>query len=708
MNAVAGNAVIDNHARSRPSDATAPWARRVLWVGGLTQCAFGAFWLVRGSATIGGVVGLALLSLSALFLVGLFTYARQAARGTAPRPSGTRLAKRVEVQITVATVLEFAAAIILPLVVSAAGHADWTLPSIAITVGPLLLWLDYRVRIPRYRPVGWALTIGPLFLVAVMSGNALVATTGLSAGLLLLATAFVGFRELSATKLEARGGATAPGLISEGASTMYDRDLHVVFGAGQVGRALATQLAERGLAVRVISRTRPVNLDEAIEWRAADVTVPGAAAAAAAGASVIYQCLNAPYTDWEARFPPLQRAVIDAAEHTGALLVSLENLYGYGPTTGPMTEDLPLAATTVKGRTRALMTQELLDAAKAGRIRFAIGRASDFFGAGVTESSLGERVFANAVKGKPADFVGNPNLPHTYSYVPDIAAGLATLGTDERAIGGTWHLPGPETVSTKALLEIVASELGHPVGVRALPKLAVRALGIFNPTIRELVELTYEFDAPFVLDTTKFESTFGTAGTPLADAIRATLAWYQQRDSNLPTTRTRSAHAELASTQTNGRKAVARRFGGGRITGLALIALLTLALGYLHFAGGSTAVSVPAGAHAGQLTTLKSCTYNTEKGAYAADCGTLVVPENRADPHSRLIALPVIVIRAHSAHPGDPDLPPARRPRHHQHGVPGRQPVHRPPRRRARRLPRRRRLRPARLPGGELGNGALG
>jgi nucleoside-diphosphate-sugar epimerase len=530
MNAVAGNAVIDDHGRPQPRDATAPWARRVLWVGGLTQCAFGAFWLVRGSATIGGIVGLALLALSALFLVGLFTYARQSAAGTAPRPSDTRQDKSIEIQVTIATALEFAAAIILPLVVSTTGHADWTLPSIAITVGPLLLWLDYRVRIPRYRPVGWALTIGPLILIATMSGNALVATTGLSAGVLLLATALAGFHDLSTTKLQTRPAAIAPDPISEGAAAMYDRDVHVVFGAGQVGRTLATQLSERGLAVRVVSRTRPETLDEKIEWRAADVTVPGAAAAAAAGASVIYQCLNAPYTDWQASFPPLQRAVIDAAEHTGALLVSLENLYGYGPTTRPMTEDLPLAATTVKGRTRALMTQELLDAAKAGRIRFAIGRASDFFGAGVTESSLGERVFTNAVNGKPADFVGNPNLPHTYSYVPDIAAGLATLGTDDRAIGGTWHLPGPETVSTKALLELVANELEHPVGVRALPKLAIRALGIFNPTIRELVELTYEFDAPFVLDTTKFQSTFGTAGTPLTDAITATVAWYQQRN----------------------------------------------------------------------------------------------------------------------------------------------------------------------------------
>jgi nucleoside-diphosphate-sugar epimerase len=316
---------------------------------------------------------------------------------------------------------------------------------------------------------------------------------------------------------------------------MNSRQLHVVFGAGQVGRTLGAQLVGRGLAVRVVSRTRPSELADGIEWRAADVTVPGAAFAAASDAVVVYQCLNAPYTDWQERFPPLQRGVVDAAERAGALLVSLENLYGYGPTAGaPMTEDLPLAATTIKGRTRALMTHELLAAADAGRIRVAIGRASDFFGAGATESSLGERVFANAVAGKKADFVGNPDLPHTYSYVPDVAAGLATLGTDQRAVGGVWHLPGPETVTTRKLLDLVAKELGHPVGIRALPKLAVRALGLFNPTIRELVEMAYEFDAPFVLDTSKYESTFGSAGTPLAAAVTATVAWYQQRAHTQP------------------------------------------------------------------------------------------------------------------------------------------------------------------------------
>jgi nucleoside-diphosphate-sugar epimerase len=314
---------------------------------------------------------------------------------------------------------------------------------------------------------------------------------------------------------------------------MGEEQLHVVFGTGQVGSALAAHLTGMGLAVRTVSRDRPPALADGADWRAADVTDPEAAAAAAKGAKVVYQCLNAPYTQWPELFPPLQRGVMAAAEQSGALLVTLENLYGYGPAGGrPITEDLPLAATSVKGRTRAAMTGELLATAEAGRVRFAIGRASDFFGAGVTQgSTLGERVFGNALAGKRADFIGNPNLPHTYSYVPDIAAGLATLGTDARAAGQVWHLPGPQTVTTRAVLDLIAGQVGHPVGIRPLPKLALRALSLVNPMLRELAEVSYQFEQPFVLDTTKYESVFGAAGTPLAAAITATVAWYKTRPS---------------------------------------------------------------------------------------------------------------------------------------------------------------------------------
>ena len=313
---------------------------------------------------------------------------------------------------------------------------------------------------------------------------------------------------------------------------MSHDSLHVVFGTGQVGLGLAARLAGSGLAVRTVSRNRPATLADGVDWRAADATDPEAASDAAKGASVVYQCLNAPYTKWPELFPPLQRGVLAAAESTDVLLVTMENIYGYGPTAGkPMTEDLPLAATTSKGRTRAAMTAELLAAAEAGRVRVAIGRASDFFGAGVTESTLGARVFGNAVAGKRADFIGDPDLPHTYSYVPDIAAGLATLGTDERAVGGVWHLPGPETVTTRALLDLIANEVGHPVGIRNVGKFAMRALGVVNPLMRELAEMAYEFEEPFVLDTTKYETTFGASPTPLASAISDTIAWYRTQTS---------------------------------------------------------------------------------------------------------------------------------------------------------------------------------
>lgn len=173
------------------------------------------------------------------------------------------------------------------------------------------------------------------------------------------------------------------------------------------------------------------------------------------------------------------------------------------------------------------MTDEVLAALAAGRLRIAIGRASDFFAAGVTESVLGSRVLANALPGKRADFLGDPDLLHTYSYVPEIAARLVILGTDERAVGQVWHLPGPETVTTRAVLDLVADQVGHRVAVRNMPKAALRVLGVVSPMMRGLAEMSYEFEEPFVLDTSKYQSTFTTATTPLATAVTDTIAWYR-------------------------------------------------------------------------------------------------------------------------------------------------------------------------------------
>jgi hypothetical protein len=176
--------------------AVAAWSRRVRRVGGLIQLAFAAFWLVRGALVLGGGIGLALTVAAAVLTVAAAIYGVRVTAGVAARPTG-REAGRIERAVTVATVVQLAASFAAPAAVIAAGQPDWVLPSIAVTIGPLLLWLDHRVDIPRYRLAGWALIAGPVVLVAVLTGAALTATTGIAAGVVLMATAVAGFHDLA-------------------------------------------------------------------------------------------------------------------------------------------------------------------------------------------------------------------------------------------------------------------------------------------------------------------------------------------------------------------------------------------------------------------------------------------------------------------------------------------------------------------------------
>ena len=188
----------------------AAWSRRVRRIGGFIQAAFAAFWLARASLAIGRPAGDILIAASGVAVIGVFAYAIRVTAGTAPRPAGPQ-ARSIERSVTLATVIELAAAFILPVIVIAAGHSDWVLPSIVITIGPLLLYLDHLVHIPRYRVVGWALTAGPVILVATMSGSALAVTTGIAAGVILLGTAAAGFHDLAAIRAARPPGPASPG-----------------------------------------------------------------------------------------------------------------------------------------------------------------------------------------------------------------------------------------------------------------------------------------------------------------------------------------------------------------------------------------------------------------------------------------------------------------------------------------------------------------
>ncbi len=306
-------------------------------------------------------------------------------------------------------------------------------------------------------------------------------------------------------------------------------ETHLIFGTGPIGLAVMNELVARGKSVRMVNRRGKADVPAQVDVVKGDATNTAFTREVCKGVGVVYNCVNPPYTDWVEKFPPLQAAILEGAAASGAKLIVMENLYMYGPTSGkPMTEDLPYAATTRKGRVRGKMAQDLLAAHADGKVRVAIGRASDYFGPRAMESVVGGRVFYPAIAGKTARVLGNPDLPHTYSYVPDIGRGLVTLGERDEALGQVWHLPNAPAISTRQFIEMVFEEAGQNPRIQAAPKLLIQGMALVNPMMREIAEMLYEFEEPFIVDSSKFERTFAEHATPLREAIRATVAWFRE------------------------------------------------------------------------------------------------------------------------------------------------------------------------------------
>jgi len=210
----------------------------------------------------------------------------------------------------------------------------------------------------------------------------------------------------------------------------------VIIGNGPVGQHLAQALLQRGNDVRIVTRYTPAQSPQAVRngtlaYVTADMTDPAAARNAVQGASVVYNASQAPYEKWAEQLPTLFRSILTAAEHANAKLVVADNLYQYGPNASqPLRESLPYQATGKKGAVRAQLTRETLLAHAEGKLPVAIAQASDFFGPGVTASALGRSVFPALLQNKPADLLGNPDLPHSYTYIKDFAETLALLAPD--------------------------------------------------------------------------------------------------------------------------------------------------------------------------------------------------------------------------------------------------------------------------------------
>lgn len=306
-------------------------------------------------------------------------------------------------------------------------------------------------------------------------------------------------------------------------------DTHVIVGAGPVGSATALLLAEEGDRVKLVSRSGSGPDHPRIEKVATDAADRAAMLRLSVGAVAIYTCANPAYHRWTTDWPPIASSLLQAAKECNAVLVTMSNLYGYGPVDRPMREEDELAATSVKGRVRATMWTEALAAHNSGQVRATEARASDFFGPGETASHFA-RTIPRILAGKTVHVLGDPNAAHSWTYIPDVARTLVVLARDERAWGRPWHVPTNAPLSQRAVVKALADLAGSPAPrVRGIPAWVVRGAGLVSPLLRELREVLYQFERPFVLDSSAVTEMFGLEPTSMGDALAATLEWWRER-----------------------------------------------------------------------------------------------------------------------------------------------------------------------------------
>ena len=304
---------------------------------------------------------------------------------------------------------------------------------------------------------------------------------------------------------------------------MSNAEFHFVLGAGQVGPRIAEMLVARGHRVRIARRTAAASRVAGVETVSIDVRDADTVARAAEGAAVVYHCVNPLYNEWPEKLLPMTRGIVDGASRAGARLVVLDNLYMYGDTSH-MTEETPTSPVSRKGQLRVQAADYMLDADARGAARVSIGRAADFFGPEGRMSLLGDNFFQRVLRGKSAQVFGDPDLPRAYSYIPDVAAGLVALGSRADA-RGVWMLPIQPAETTRQLIGRFARALGRDVAVARVPTWLLRGGGLFQPVMREIAEMAYQWEQPYRVDDARFRATFGVTPTPWDEAVARTVQW---------------------------------------------------------------------------------------------------------------------------------------------------------------------------------------
>jgi nucleoside-diphosphate-sugar epimerase len=301
----------------------------------------------------------------------------------------------------------------------------------------------------------------------------------------------------------------------------------VLGASGGAGNAIARALHDAGLQVRAVNRSGRADLPPGVEVVAADVTTREGARRAMEGSDVVYMAAQPPYHRWPQEFPPMLEQVV-AAVPGGAKMVMVDNLYGYGPGSGPMSEQTAERADDSKGRVRRDMTAMLLDAHRSGRIRVAIGRAGDYFGPRADNSGITALAIEPVKTGKTLRWTAALDAPHSAAYLPDIARAYVTLGTDPEADGRVWILPHAPAVTGGEFLDMVNAVLPEPQKTGVISATMLRLASPFHRISKETLGILYQWSQPFVVDDSAFREAFGPfENTPLDQAVRATVEWYR-------------------------------------------------------------------------------------------------------------------------------------------------------------------------------------
>ncbi len=297
----------------------------------------------------------------------------------------------------------------------------------------------------------------------------------------------------------------------------------VVLGAGRgIGREIARQLVADGREVRAVTRSGGVP-DGAQDVRA-DLMDRASAVKAVEGASVIHLAANVPYPSWVAMLPTMVENTIAAAEAVGAKIAYADNLYSYGPVSGVLRESTPERPAGVKEKLRSELGKRL----RAASVPVTTCRSSDYYGPGGVGSLPGELVIKPMAAGKAALWFWPLDLPHTFAYLADTARAQIVLGDDERADGKVWHTPAAEALTVREFVALAGRVLGNARKPVRLPSVAVTVGSLFDKRLRGSSELDHQRTAPWVVDHSAYDATFGPLPvTPHEQAVEETARWYR-------------------------------------------------------------------------------------------------------------------------------------------------------------------------------------